>query len=85
LDEALVDERRNSVDVGVRNRLRSVECEAACEDGEPPEQSLILRRKKGATPVDRRAQRPMTRGRIAATAFEHRQSPVEPLEQRCRR
>src|ERR687887_2050850 len=59
LDEALVDQRRNSVDVGVRNRLRSIEREAACEDGEPPEELLLLSRQKGVAPVDGRAQRPM--------------------------
>ena len=64
--EALVDERLQLVEVGVADGLGRLEREAAGEDGEPAEQALLLLVEQVVAPLDRRPQRALPLGRVAA-------------------
>ena len=54
-DEALVDERRKQVEVGVADRFDRLKRRAADEDGKPTEEVLLLRRQQLVAPPDHRA------------------------------
>ena len=57
LSLATVDERLESVEVGVADLLGGGERAAAGEHGQPGEQALLVRLEEVVRPLDRRAQR----------------------------
>jgi hypothetical protein len=83
--EALVDERRESLELGAAHLLDGVERGAAAEHREPHEQRLLVQIEKPVAPVDRRAHRPLALGRVACAAREHVQARPEPFEEPPRR
>ena len=66
-NEALLDERLQRIEVRIADVLRSDQREAADEDGEAPEDLLLLGRKEVVAPLDRRAQRLLPRVGVAAS------------------
>src|SRR4029453_19499724 len=56
-DEALVDERLQPVEIGVANRLGSLERAAASKDRQSREQTLLVRLEQVVLPLDRPPQR----------------------------
>ena len=80
-DEVLDDERLESVEIGVADRLSRLEREASPEDRELPEELLLLRLEQLVAPLDRRAQRSLPGRRVARARREQRQPPVEAREQ----
>ena len=73
-DEALVEQRRQRVEIRVADRFGGVEGAAAAEDGEPGEQLLLVVVEQVVAPGDRRAQR-----RVALVGVAPALEQVEPL------
>ncbi len=84
-EQALVDQRRDRVDVGAADLLGGLERAAAGEDGQPGEDVLLARRQQVMAPGDRRAQRALPLRRRARAPREQRQPLFESLEQDGRR
>ncbi len=78
-EQALLDERRERVEVGVADRLGRLERAATREDREPGEQGLLLHAEQAMAPVDRCPQRPLAGGRVAASLREQRETLAESL------
>jgi hypothetical protein len=81
LKQALVEERRELIEIGSRDRLGGVEGEGAAKDGEPAEGSLSGGVEQVVAPFDRRAQRSLPLGQIDRAAREQRQRRVQALQQ----
>ena len=75
--EALLDQRAQSVEVGVANLLGRVDVEAPGEDRQPAEQLLLVVGEKVVAPVDRRAERSLPFGRVAGAAAEEGQALLQ--------
>ena len=73
LDEALLDERLERIELGLRDHLGRFEAEAGGEDPESSEEDLLRRRQELVRPLDGRPERPLA-GVAVAGATE-----VEPL------
>ena len=82
-DEALVEERRERVEVGVADRLGVRERAAAAEDREPGEEPLLVVVEQVVAPGDRGAQRGMALVGVTA-ALEQVESLPDPLQQLLR-
>jgi len=74
--EALRDQPVEGVQVGAGDSLRRLDRGAAGEDPEAREARLLVVVEQVVAPVDRRAQRPLARGRVAWACAER---GVEPL------
>ena len=81
LQQALVEERRELVEVGSRDRLGGVEGEGAAKDREAAEGGLGVRVEEVVAPLDRRAQRSLPFRQIDRAARQQRQRLVEALQQ----
>src|ERR671932_2521324 len=79
-DEALVDKRREDVQITIANTLDRVECRSACENAKPAEQGLLLFVEEIVAPFDRRPQCPLARRRISRCGRKNRSMPLKPLE-----
>ena len=79
-NQALVEERRKDIEVGIADGLGGLQSAAAAEDRESPEEPLLVLVEEVMRPGDRRSQ-----GRVAlvgvARAFEQIESRVEAPEQ----
>ena len=91
VDQALVDERRHAIQhiertvaARVADLPRGVEREAAGEDGEAPEERLLVRGEQVVAPGDRVAHRLLPGRQVAVAARQERQAPLQPGQQ-CRR
>src|SRR5205807_6640729 len=83
-DEALCGQRREVVDVGIRDSFKCFERAAAGEAGDPTKQLLLLGAEKVVAPGDRGLQGSLTLVGIARTA-KLVQLLGKPLEQKQRR
>ena len=83
-DETLVEQRLQRVGVTVAHGLRGLECAAAGEHGERAEKTLLLRLEQVVRPLDRRAQRLLTRIGVSAP-LEQVETLGEPLHELLRR
>ena len=81
LQEALVDERVEGVEVGAADGLRTRRSEAAREDTQPGEVSLVVLVEQLVAPLDGRAQRPLPLVEVAPARCEQRQPLLEALKQ----
>src|SRR5207237_3440746 len=63
-------------------RLRRVEGAAAREDCEPGEEALLVRAEEVVAPVERRPERLLVLGGVAAAAGEEREPVPEPRQKR---
>ena len=79
-DEALVEERRERVEIRVTDLDRGVERAARSEDREIGEEPLLVRPEEIVRPGDRRLERRVTRIRITDAAQEV-EPPADSLEQ----
>ena len=79
-DEALVEQRRQRVEVGVADRFGGLERGAAAEHREPGEELLLVLVEQVVAPRDRGAQRCMALVGVAA-ALEEVEPLPDPLEQ----
>src|SRR5438874_12489648 len=73
-EKALVHERLQRVEIGVRDPLGRLEGAAAAEDGKAGEQPLLVFREEVVAPIDRRAQRLLARPGVASCLEQ-----IEPL------
>ena len=80
--QALVDQRLDELGVAFGDGLDRLQRGAAREDGEPPEELLLLARQELVAPLDRRVQRPLPLGHVARARHEQRQALLESCEQR---
>src|SRR5919109_1791694 len=80
-NEALVEQRRENVDVGLAHRLGGLECEPTREDGQSAEEPLLFGRTKLVTPLDRRPERLLTLWEVAPRGCQRRQPAIEPAEE----
>src|SRR5438874_5109989 len=85
LEEALVDERRDRVEIGARDGGGGVEREAAAEDREPTECDSLRIREQVVAPLDRVPQGLLPLRRVARAAGQEWQRLFKPLEDRTRR
>src|SRR5262245_38237766 len=83
-DEALVDERRERVQVAVTDLLGRIESPAAGEDAQACHEVLFMRLEEVVAPLDRGAQRALPLWEIPRSAGEQRQRLLEPLEEHIR-
>ncbi len=81
LEQAQVDERGESIELGVADLLRGGERGAAREDGESGEELLACRVEEVVAPLDRRAERALALRRVAGAAGQQGKSRVEALEE----
>ena len=86
--ERLVDQPRQQVEhglvareVGPADRFARVEVEAVSEDAQPPEEHPLGLAKEVVAPVDRRAERPLTRQGRAAPAGQDPEAVLEAGEE----
>jgi hypothetical protein len=70
LQQAQIDERREGVEIGLTDLLRSVERESAGEDAQAPEELLLFRGQQLVAPLDRRPQGALTLGGVPRAAGE---------------
>jgi len=70
LDEALLDQRRDMVEIGPGDGLGGVERERSAKDRQPAERRLLVGREEIVAPLDRRAQRPLALWQVACAAGE---------------
>ena len=82
-DEALVEQRRQRVEVGAADLLRVLEGGAAAEHREPREERLLFLAEQVVAPRDRRAQRGVAFVGVA-TALEKVEPLPDPLEELLR-
>src|SRR5439155_23827781 len=68
--ETVVDEGRDALEAGRADRLGRFEGEAAGEDGEPGEESLLVSVEQPVAPVERLAQRLLTGRKVAGACRE---------------
>ena len=83
--EALVDERRELVQVGVAHGLGSLQRTTTCERGQTREQLALASRQQLVAPRNRLAQRLLATRRVARARCQQRQPLLQALEDRvCR-
>src|SRR3954452_24743513 len=77
-EEALVDERLESVQVGASDCLRGLEVEGAGEDAELPKERLLVSVEECVAPVDRGPQRALSLRSVGRAPAEHIEASAEP-------
>ena len=83
-EEALVDERLQRVEIGLRDLLGRLERAPTREDCEPREDALLLGRQELVAPFDRRAKGALALGQVPGTAGQKRQALLEAAEDLAR-
>ena len=84
-EEALVDQRGESVEIAAADCLGGFEVEAAGEDAELPKERLLVVVKECMTPVDCGPQRALSLRGVGRAATEHVEAAAQPLEDLRRR
>ena len=70
---------------GIADGSGGLQCEAPCEDGEPSEETLLLRTQQVIAPLERVAQSLLASGQVLRTTGEDIESLGKPFEQSLRR
>ena len=83
-EEALVQERREGVEIGVADGLGCLQRASSAEDAQPREELLLVRVEQVVRPRDRRSERRVSLLGVAGP-FESVEPVAEPLEQCLRR
>src|SRR6266508_4316865 len=84
-DETLLDKRLERFEIGLGYVFGDLERAASCEDGEAPEQVLLLPGEEFVGPVNRRSEGALASRDVVRAAGQERQSLLQPLEDLLRR